>query len=88
MYAEKCANALRLRNTQVQFIFKFFGISYYQLRRNLVRSMLINTSVRSANQTTNGTTDDVIVDFDDPEHLPLPEYPKRPDEPLHKRKQR
>jgi len=34
------------------------------------------------------TNDDVIVDFDDPEHLPLPVYPKRPDEPLEKRKQR
>ncbi|KAH8403762.1 hypothetical protein KR215_002393, partial [Drosophila sulfurigaster] len=34
------------------------------------------------------TQDDVIVDFEDPEHLPLPEYPKRPNEPLNKRKQR
>ncbi|XP_030387227.1 succinate dehydrogenase assembly factor 2-A, mitochondrial [Scaptodrosophila lebanonensis] len=31
---------------------------------------------------------DVIVDFDDPDHLPIPEYPARPNEPLARRKQR
>ncbi|XP_036333158.1 succinate dehydrogenase assembly factor 2-A, mitochondrial [Rhagoletis pomonella] len=29
-----------------------------------------------------------IIDYDDPDYLPLPEYPLRPDEPLQVRKQR
>lgn len=29
-----------------------------------------------------------IIDYDDPDYLPLPEYPLRPDEPLEVRKQR
>ncbi|KAH8300241.1 hypothetical protein KR044_012027, partial [Drosophila immigrans] len=57
-----------------------------QLCRNLARSVL-QTWTRGASNTET-TKDDVIVDFDDPEHLPLPQYPKRPDEPLNKRKQR
>ncbi|XP_022222668.2 succinate dehydrogenase assembly factor 2-A, mitochondrial [Drosophila obscura] len=31
---------------------------------------------------------DVIVDYEDPDYLPLPEYPARPNEPLETRKQR
>ncbi|KAH8355065.1 hypothetical protein KR093_004598, partial [Drosophila rubida] len=57
-----------------------------QLCRNLARSVL-RTWSRSASNSES-TKDDVIVDFDDPDHLPLPEYPKRPNEPLQKRKQR
>jgi len=34
------------------------------------------------------TTPGEIVDYDDPPHLPVPEYPVRPDEPLETRKQR
>ncbi|KAH8401085.1 hypothetical protein KR009_003006, partial [Drosophila setifemur] len=34
------------------------------------------------------TTPGEIVDYDDPPHLPVPEYPSRPDEPLETRKQR
>lgn len=34
------------------------------------------------------TINDVIVDYDDPDYLPLPEYPVRPNEPLDIRKQR
>ncbi|KAH8284503.1 hypothetical protein KR018_000881, partial [Drosophila ironensis] len=34
------------------------------------------------------TFNDVIVDYDDPDYLPLPEYPPRPNEPLEVRKQR
>ncbi|XP_039501559.1 succinate dehydrogenase assembly factor 2-A, mitochondrial isoform X1 [Drosophila teissieri] len=34
------------------------------------------------------TFDDVIVDYEDPDYLPLPEYPVRPNEPLETRKQR
>ncbi|KAM8713363.1 hypothetical protein ACLKA7_013644 [Drosophila subpalustris] len=56
------------------------------LCRPLVRTVLLTWSRGTAN--SGSTTDDVIVDFDDPEHLPLPVYPKRPDEPLEKRKQR
>ncbi|XP_034107629.1 succinate dehydrogenase assembly factor 2, mitochondrial [Drosophila albomicans] len=56
------------------------------LCRNLARSVLRTWSRGASNSET--TQDDVIVDFDDPEHLPLPEYPKRPNEPLNKRKQR
>ncbi|EDW31589.1 GL10881 [Drosophila persimilis] len=33
-------------------------------------------------------SDDVIVDYEDPDYLPLPEYPVRPNEPLETRKQR
>lgn len=29
-----------------------------------------------------------IIDYNDPDYLPLPEYPLRPDEPLEVRKQR
>ncbi|XP_060659107.1 succinate dehydrogenase assembly factor 2, mitochondrial [Drosophila nasuta] len=56
------------------------------LCRNLARSVLRTWSRGASNSET--TQDDVIVDFDDPDHLPLPEYPKRPNEPLNKRKQR
>ncbi|EDW79854.1 uncharacterized protein Dwil_GK18008 [Drosophila willistoni] len=34
------------------------------------------------------TTPGEIIDYDDPTHLPVPEYPLRPDEPLETRKQR
>lgn len=34
------------------------------------------------------TFNDVIVDYEDPDYLPLPEYPVRPNEPLETRKQR
>ncbi|XP_017073270.1 succinate dehydrogenase assembly factor 2-A, mitochondrial [Drosophila eugracilis] len=34
------------------------------------------------------TFEDVIVDYEDPDYLPLPEYPVRPNEPLNIRKQR
>ncbi|KAH8392703.1 hypothetical protein KR200_009749, partial [Drosophila serrata] len=34
------------------------------------------------------TLNDVIVDYEDPDYLPLPEYPTRPNEPLDIRKQR
>ncbi|KAH8292946.1 hypothetical protein KR018_001508, partial [Drosophila ironensis] len=34
------------------------------------------------------TTPEEIVDFDDPPHLPIPEYPSRPHEPLETRKSR
>ncbi|XP_017027751.1 succinate dehydrogenase assembly factor 2-B, mitochondrial [Drosophila kikkawai] len=34
------------------------------------------------------TLNDVIVDYEDPDYLPLPEYPARPNEPLNIRKQR
>lgn len=83
----------RLRNSGMQFIdlyFSDFFFSALQLRRSLVSPALIVSNLQRGAATTqsSGTADDVIVDFDDPEHLPLPEYPKRPDEPLHKRKQR
>lgn len=96
LVSENAANCsrmhFRLRNTWMQFIDLYFSgcfFSVLQLRRNLVRPALIVSNLqRSAATQSSGTADDVIVDFDDPEHLPLPEYPKRPDEPLHKRKQR
>ncbi|XP_064551941.1 succinate dehydrogenase assembly factor 2, mitochondrial [Drosophila montana] len=53
------------------------------LCRNLVRSVPWQRCASGSSSTK----DDVIVDFEDPD-LPLPEYPKRPDEPLAKRKQR
>ncbi|XP_023165170.1 succinate dehydrogenase assembly factor 2-B, mitochondrial [Drosophila hydei] len=54
-------------------------------RHHMVRSALISRR-RFACESTS-TKDDIIVDFEDPD-LPLPEYPKRPDEPLDARKQR
>lgn len=76
----------------MQFIDLYFSGCFFsalQLRRSMVRPVLIVSNLqRSAANQSSGTADDVIVDFDDPVHLPLPEYPKRPDEPLHKRKQR
>ncbi|KAH8418293.1 hypothetical protein KR222_002986, partial [Zaprionus bogoriensis] len=66
-----------------------FLLAYLQLCRGMVRSALMMTTCqRGAADKSSGTLDDVIVDFEDPDYLPLPEYPKRPCEPLHERKQR
>lgn len=51
----------------------------------------------SSKATTGGDKDKIkvlnnadvpIIDYEDPDYLPLPEYPLRPDEPLEVRKQR
>ncbi|EDW10164.1 succinate dehydrogenase assembly factor 2-B, mitochondrial [Drosophila mojavensis] len=58
---------------------------WFRGRHLVVRSALF--SRRRVSSESTSTKDDVIVDFEDPD-LPLPEYPKRPDEPLETRKQR
>ncbi|XP_033247202.1 succinate dehydrogenase assembly factor 2-A, mitochondrial [Drosophila miranda] len=57
--------------------------------RRLVRPMIApHRSASSSLDKTEFTTPSQIVDYDDPPHLPVPEYPLRPDEPLETRKQR
>jgi len=46
------------------------------------------SNVRNPPPPLTSTFDDVIVDYEDPDYLPLPEYPVRPNEPLDIRKQR
>lgn len=43
----------------------------------------LNHPVKVANNA-----DIPIVDYEDPDYLPLPEYPKKPNEPLDIKKQR
>lgn len=83
---KKTKTALRLHNWYLHLYF-FVDIYFWQQRgRHLVvRSALF--SRRRVSSESTSTKDDVIVDFEDPD-LPLPEYPKRPDEPLETRKQR
>ncbi|XP_062130755.1 succinate dehydrogenase assembly factor 2, mitochondrial [Drosophila sulfurigaster albostrigata] len=52
------------------------------------------TATRFVSSNQNGldktefTTPPEVIDYEDPSHLPLPQYPARPDEPLQARKQR
>lgn len=55
------------------------------LCRNMARTVLLTWSRGTSH--SDSSKDDLIVDFDGPD-LPLPVYPKRPNEPLEKRKQR
>lgn len=46
------------------------------------------SSIQDPQLPLTSTFNDVIVDYEDPDYLPLPEYPVRPNEPLDTRKQR
>ncbi|KAH8303090.1 hypothetical protein KR044_012217, partial [Drosophila immigrans] len=46
------------------------------------------SSTPSGFDKTEFATPPEVIDFEDPSHLPLPQYPVRPDEPLQARKQR
>lgn len=52
------------------------------MRRNLSYPIARNLSSKQSND------DSDIVHLDDPGYISIPEYPKRPDEPLEKRRQR
>ncbi|KAH8254729.1 hypothetical protein KR032_011999, partial [Drosophila birchii] len=56
--------------------------------RRLALPMIAQNRSASNLDKTEFTTPGEIVDYDDPPHLPVPEYPARPDEPLETRKQR
>ncbi|XP_017019708.1 succinate dehydrogenase assembly factor 2-B, mitochondrial isoform X2 [Drosophila kikkawai] len=56
--------------------------------RRLALPMFAQNRSASNLDKTEFTTPGEIVDYDDPPHLPVPEYPARPDEPLETRKQR
>ncbi|XP_016987235.1 succinate dehydrogenase assembly factor 2-B, mitochondrial [Drosophila rhopaloa] len=56
-------------------------------RRMAVPLIARNRSVSNLDKTE-FTTPGEIVDYEDPPHLPVPEYPVRPEEPLETRKQR
>ncbi|XP_017077804.1 succinate dehydrogenase assembly factor 2-B, mitochondrial [Drosophila eugracilis] len=56
--------------------------------RRLALPMIAQNRSASNLDKTEFTTPVEIVDYDDPPHLPVPEYPVRPDEPLETRKQR
>ncbi|XP_020803311.1 succinate dehydrogenase assembly factor 2-B, mitochondrial [Drosophila serrata] len=56
--------------------------------RRLALPIIAQNRSASNLDKTEFTTPGEIVDYDDPPHLPVPEYPARPDEPLEKRKQR
>lgn len=56
--------------------------------RRLALPMIAQNRSASNLDKTEYTTPGEIVDYDDPPHLPVPEYPARPDEPLETRKQR
>jgi len=46
------------------------------------------SSNQSGADKTEYATPPEVIDYEDPSHLPLPQYPVRPDEPLQARKQR
>ncbi|XP_034476609.1 succinate dehydrogenase assembly factor 2, mitochondrial [Drosophila innubila] len=46
------------------------------------------SSSQSGADKTEYATPPEVIDYEDPSHLPLPQYPVRPDEPLQARKQR
>ncbi|KAH8290366.1 hypothetical protein KR054_002340 [Drosophila jambulina] len=56
--------------------------------RRLALPIIAQNRSASNLDKTEFTTPGEIVDYDDPPHLPVPEYPARPDEPLETRKQR
>ncbi|KAH8319745.1 hypothetical protein KR074_004910, partial [Drosophila pseudoananassae] len=56
--------------------------------RRLVGPSMAQTRSASNLDKSEYTTPGEIVDYDDPPHIPVPEYPSRPDEPLETRKQR
>ncbi|KAH8340059.1 hypothetical protein KR067_007654, partial [Drosophila pandora] len=56
--------------------------------RRLVVPSMAQTRCASNLDKSEYTTPGEIVDYDDPPHIPVPEYPSRPDEPLETRKQR
>ncbi|KAH8275476.1 hypothetical protein KR026_008296, partial [Drosophila bipectinata] len=56
--------------------------------RRLVVPSMAQTRSSSNLDKSEYTTPGEIVDYDDPPHIPVPEYPSRPDEPLETRKQR
>lgn len=61
-------------------------------RRTMLRMRTFSSKVTTGDDTDKGkvlnNADVPIIDYDDPDYLPLPEYPMRPDEPLQVRKQR
>ncbi|KAH8394654.1 hypothetical protein KR222_000878 [Zaprionus bogoriensis] len=61
---------------------------YTAARRALATPKRCASSNQSGLDKTEFTTPPEVVDFEDPEHLPVPAYPLRPDEPLETRKQR
>ncbi|XP_022232195.2 succinate dehydrogenase assembly factor 2-A, mitochondrial [Drosophila obscura] len=56
--------------------------------RLVVRPIAPHRFASGSLDKTEFATPSQIVDYDDPPHLPVPEYPVRPDEPLETRKQR
>ncbi|XP_016967771.1 succinate dehydrogenase assembly factor 2-B, mitochondrial [Drosophila biarmipes] len=63
-------------------------ILFSNVGRRLALPMIASNRSASNLGKTEYTTPGEIVDYDDPPHLPVPEYPVRPDEPLETRKQR
>ncbi|XP_069965170.1 succinate dehydrogenase assembly factor 2-A, mitochondrial [Bactrocera oleae] len=68
-----------------------------QLLNQGSRRTMLRMQTFSSKATTGGDKDKIkvlnnadvpIIDYEDPDYLPLPEYPLRPDEPLEVRKQR
>ncbi|ALC40899.1 CG12895 [Drosophila busckii] len=58
------------------------------VRRMLWQTVRFNSAGSNKSNAPDAASNDVIVDYEDPDYLPLPQYPARPNEPLHTRKSR
>lgn len=79
-----------------------FGLKLFKMLRQLLCStaarrlvLPLGAPLRCASSSQTGGVDKTeyatppeVIDYEDPSHLPLPQYPSRPDEPLQARKQR